>query len=114
MENERDDVAPPDHPLQAWFGLPVSVQLRGAYVLCKDQGPREIPLESGGTRTYGTPIASEAVLVALTGNLQPDGERVVLYMETDGAGIKVSLDPRDIAYLTVIHEPKQRSSLITP
>jgi hypothetical protein len=135
------------HRFEAWFGLPVCVQLRTPYVVPRDEGSVEIEVQGDSTdkietRSYGTPFVradqsepgktENVILVAVTGQLFPDGDGVMLVadmketgpharldatpptlgQETRSYKIRVALDPRDIAYITVISEPLAEPSAI--
>lgn len=112
------------HALAAWFGLPVCLQLRNPYLVPKNSGSIEVEMSEGNKRVYGLPLIysdpqdpskiDNSIMVAMSGELQPDGDRVMLYAHMaavsglgSGYRIRISIDPRDIAFITVITEPTQ-------
>lgn len=110
------------HPFERWFGLPVCVQFREAYALPRDKGPKKIELASDGPekviKEYGTPVVDgdkNVAAIALSGNLQPDGERVALLVESETLGIvRIGLDPKSIAFITAIPVRAKSPTILQP
>lgn len=122
-ETESKEEAQP-HPLRAWFGIPVCVQLAQPYIVPQDAGPAEVEFEDAEgkpyTRRMGTPQVvikegGNVVLAAICGVLQPDGERVRLDVDTEEIGrIRIGLTVGMITHISAIWDHKEAPRITLP